>query len=96
MASRSDRVTIYEFSELTRHVVGCCVTRRRSWRGDHLRFDGLSEDEFIQLHASGLLSVTTVSDATVIGWGDGSITLQQQALNFDSLLNSGYIEFMLI
>ena len=59
-------------------------------------FDGLSEDEFIQLHASGLLSVTTVSDATVIGWGDGSITLQQQALNFDSLLNSGYIEFMLI
>jgi len=55
-------------------------------------FDGLSEGEFIQLHASGSLSVTTVSDDTVIGWDDGSITLQHQAFNFVSLFNSGYIE----
>jgi Peptidase M10 serralysin C terminal/Matrixin len=61
--------------------------------GDHLRFDGMSAGEFIQLHASGLLSVSAVSDDTVISWGDGSITLQHQALTFDALLNGGFIQF---
>ena len=61
--------------------------------GDHLRFEGMSEGEFIQLRAASLLSVATVNDDTVISWGDGSITLQHQALSFDSLLNGGIIQF---
>jgi len=60
---------------------------------DHLQFNGMSEAEFVQLHASGLLSVTTDNTDTVISWGDGSITLAGQTLTFDSLLNGDYILF---
>jgi hypothetical protein len=63
-------------------------------QGDHLQFDGMSKAEFTQLHASGSLDVTAVSEDTVISWGDGSITLQGQALTFDSLLNGDYIMFV--
>ena len=59
---------------------------------DHLQFNGMSEDEFVQLHASGLLAVTANTD-TVISWGDGAVTLVGQSLTFDSLLNGGYIVF---
>jgi hypothetical protein len=61
--------------------------------GDHLRFDGMSENEFTQLHASGLLAVAAVSEDTVISWGNGSITLKDQTLTFDSLLTGDYIMF---
>ena len=60
---------------------------------DHLQFNGMSEAEFVQLHASGLLSVTTDKTGTMISWGDGSITLADRTLTFDSLLNSDYILF---
>ena len=53
----------------------------------------MSEDEFVQLHTSGLLAVTNNGSNTVIGWGDGSITLVGQALTFNSLLNGDYILF---
>jgi len=61
---------------------------------DNLLFHGMSRSEFEQAHASGLLTVTAVSDDTVIGWGDGSITLQHKALTFESLLNEGHILFV--
>ena len=61
--------------------------------GDHLQFNSISEDEFVQLHTSGLLAVTNNGSNTVIGWGDGSITLVGLALTFDSLLNGDYILF---
>ena len=60
---------------------------------DHLQFNGMSEDEFVQLHASGLLAVTAVASDTVISWGDGAVTLAGKALAFDSLLNGDYIMF---
>ena len=62
-------------------------------QGDHLQFNSISEDEFVQLHTSGLLAVTNNGSNTVIGWGDGSITLVGLALTFDSLLNGDYILF---
>jgi Peptidase M10 serralysin C terminal len=61
-------------------------------QGDHLQFNGMSEDEFLQLHTSGLLAVTNNGSNTEISWGDGSITLPGQTLTFDSLLND-YIIF---
>jgi len=61
--------------------------------GDHLLFNGMSENEFTQLHASGLLAVAAVSEDTVISWGNGSITLKGQALTFDSLLTGDYVMF---
>ena len=62
-------------------------------QGDHLQFNGMSEDEFIQLHTSGLLAVTSNGSNTAITWGDGSITLVGQVLTFNSLLNGDYIMF---
>jgi Ca2+-binding RTX toxin-like protein len=59
---------------------------------DHLQFNGMSEAEFVQLHASGLLTVTANTD-TVISWGDGAVTLVGQSLTFDALLNDGHIIF---
>ena len=62
-------------------------------QGDHLQFNGMSEDEFVQLHTSGLLAVTNNGSNTEISWGDGSITMVGLALTFDSLLNGDYIIF---
>lgn len=60
---------------------------------DHLQFNGMSADEFAQLHATGLLAVKAVANDTVISWGDGAVTLAGKALTFDSLLHGDYIMF---
>src|SRR5262245_6022866 len=60
---------------------------------DHLQFNGMTEGEFVQLHASGSLAVTDVNNDTVVSWGNGSITLAGQTLTFESLLNGDYIIF---